>query len=331
MIDEFQRSDWFLPPQAWPQWMPSALWNSGLASPSSSQVPARIAFDWEEGPNGGRIGWPNPLWNRGNSYWWESINSRPAVSGNGGLLGGLPRPAGPPLFNPGPVNPDVAERPSSPLPNPSALPPIFPSTPPIGGWHASSPYWLKMAALHGMNSGMPALPLSQTDYDPFERAADRTKRSVQPEDGRQEGVTTYLLERYLPHAASHLATLPQRALAAADLFHRTGEYNPGPVLETALMMVGMPATPAGALGSSMGRGKGAKGPLLPMDEASRMSRSRQMGMSDERFYRGEQGAPSGYAEPTYFTRDKEYADGIARRHGQPEAREFRLNLKKRVQ
>ena len=69
MIDEFQRSDWFLPPQAWPQWMPSALWNSGFASPSSSQVPARIAFDWEEGPNGGRIGWPNPLWNRGNSYW----------------------------------------------------------------------------------------------------------------------------------------------------------------------------------------------------------------------------------------------------------------------
>jgi hypothetical protein len=50
-------------------------------------------------------------------------------------------------------------------------------------------------------------------------------------------------------------------------------------------------------------------------------------MSDERFYRGERGAPSEYAGQTYFTRDKEYADGFARRHGEPEAREFRLNLK----
>jgi hypothetical protein len=282
------------------------------------EVPARIAFDWEEGPNGGLIGQPNPLWNQSNSYWWESI---PSASANAGILGSLPPLAGSPLSDPGPVNPHMAAWQSLALPSPSALPPIFPSAPPIGGWALSSPHWLKTAAPFGMNSGGPASPMSQADHDPFERAADRTKRSVRPEDGRQEGAATHLLESYLPHAANNLATLPQRALAAADHFHRTGEYNPGPVLETALMMVGTPATPKGALGSGAGRGKGAS---LPMDEASRISRSRQMGMSDERFYRGERGTPSEYTEPTHFTRDREYADGIARRYGQPEAREFRL-------
>jgi hypothetical protein len=166
MRDESQRFDWFQQPPTWPQWMPNALWNGGPKPPVPPEVPARIAFDWEEGPNGGLIGRPNPLWNQSNSYWWESI---PSASANAGILGSLPPLAGSPLSDPGPVNPHMAAWQSLALPSPSALPPIFPSAPPIGGWALSSPHWLKTAAPFGMNSGGPASPMSQTDHDPSHR------------------------------------------------------------------------------------------------------------------------------------------------------------------
>jgi hypothetical protein len=85
MTDDSRSLDWLPRPQTWPQWMPNALWNGGLAPP---EVPARIAFDWEEGPNGGLTGRPSALWGRANSRWWESIPSESAT-GNGGLLGSL--------------------------------------------------------------------------------------------------------------------------------------------------------------------------------------------------------------------------------------------------
>jgi hypothetical protein len=158
------------------------------------------------------------------------------------------------------------------------------------------------------------------DDDPFTRAARRTRQSVQREGGRIEGPATRVLENYVPHVIHELVTLPQRALTSAGEFYRTGEYNPGPVLETAGPMVGSPLTPKGALGSSARR--------LPMDRASRMERARQQGYADEPFYRGERSGalPDEYPTGAYFSRDKGYADGIAQAGGRPDAREFRLNL-----
>jgi len=94
-----------------------------------------------------------------------------------------------------------------------------------------------------------------------------------------EGLATKLPERVVGDAAYSLATLPQRALAAADRFHRTGEYDPAPIVEAATLMVGAPLTPKGALGSSAQR--------LPMDRASVEARMRQMNMAEEPFYRAE--------------------------------------------
>ena len=66
---------------------------------------------------------------------------------------------------------------------------------------------------------------------------------------------------------------------------------------------------------------------LPMDEASRMARAREMGYADDAFYRGE---ASGKAPTEYgfghFSRDQEYAEGFAKRGGADAPREFRLNL-----
>jgi hypothetical protein len=112
----------------------------------------------------------------------------------------------------------------------------------------------------------------QSIDDPFARAAARTRQSVRPEGGRLEGPATFVLEHYLPHVADQVLTLPQRAFEASERLRLTGEYDPGPAVETALMMVGSPLTPRGALGS------GARRPQrLPMDEASRMSRADAMG------------------------------------------------------
>src|SRR5712691_363516 len=103
MTDESDPLDWFPHLRTWPDWTPSALWNGGLVPPAPRQVPARLAANWEETPNGGAIAQPSTLWNRGNSHWMESLLPTPPSSGNGGLLGNLGAELdGPPWFNPGP-------------------------------------------------------------------------------------------------------------------------------------------------------------------------------------------------------------------------------------
>jgi hypothetical protein len=68
---------------------------------------------------------------------------------------------------------------------------------------------------------------------------------------------------------------------------------------------------------------------LPMDEASRMARSEEMG-NKHTLWRGESdgSSPSRYPDGGFFSRDKSYSDAFAQRGGLPEAREFRLNLDK---
>jgi hypothetical protein len=104
------------------------------------------------------------------------------------------------------------------------------------------------------------------------RAARRTRQSVQPPGGRREGRATAIVENYLPGVANQMLTLPQRAFDAAERLGLTGEYDPGPALEAATLMVGSPLMPRGALGSSARRS-----PRLPMDEASGMARADAMG------------------------------------------------------
>jgi hypothetical protein len=96
-------------------------------------------------------------------------------------------------------------------------------------------------------------PAAQSIDDPFARAAARTRQSVQPEGGRLEGPATFVLENYLPHVANQLLTLPQRALEASERLRLTGEYDPGPAVETALMMAGMRGMRAGPPGRGMAR------------------------------------------------------------------------------
>lgn len=65
---------------------------------------------------------------------------------------------------------------------------------------------------------------------------------------------------------------------------------------------------------------------LPMDEASRLARAREMGYSDAPFYRGEATGKEYGGGPAYFSRDREYAEGFAKRGGQDAPSEYRLDL-----
>jgi hypothetical protein len=76
------------------------------------------------------------------------------------------------------------------------------------------------------------------DTDPFEIAAARQKGSVRPLEGRTEGKTSKVLSGYLPHVLEGIMTLPERAFKAAEDYRKTGEYDPAPAIETALMMLG---------------------------------------------------------------------------------------------
>jgi hypothetical protein len=132
-------------------------------------------------------------------------------------------------------------------------PPVSAESPPQGSQHYLSripdgPNWDWMAPppTTGAAQNYPeppstspwGAPASPIDDDPFTRAAIRTQRSVRPQGGRQEGAPTAVLEHYLPHAAIQLLTLPQRAFEASERFRLTGELDPGPAIETALLTFG---------------------------------------------------------------------------------------------
>ena len=122
--------------------------------------------------------------------------------------------------------------------------------------------------------------------------------------------------------------------ALADMAFHAGRGEP---VNTTLAAIGATPGAGGAfmraaekeIGSGIRTARSAaKSTELPMDEASRAIRAKQMGYADDAFYRGERNgtAPTRYRDETYFARDKEKADSIAHVGGLPEAREFRLNL-----
>src|SRR5215471_6654669 len=107
---------------------------------------------------------------------------------NGGILGPLSRPDGPPLFDSVHQEEGWATWGASMLPT---LTPIFPSTSAPRASVRGIPFWLQTRSPFGSPSFMPtsidpnadfSSPTPSTDDgDPFVRAAYRTKQSVQPE------------------------------------------------------------------------------------------------------------------------------------------------------
>ena len=89
-----------------------------------------------------------------------------------------------------------------------------------------------------------------SEQDPNEAAALRVRGAVKPPGGRQEGAATKALAGYIPHAIGNMASLPQRAVDSARRFSETGEYDPAPIVETALSLYGAnaPFAQAGAAG-----------------------------------------------------------------------------------
>lgn len=96
-------------------------------------------------------------------------------------------------------------------------------------------------------------PTKQDTSVPFERAAERTRSSVL--GGRSEGAATKVITEYPAHAIESMATLPKRAFEASEKLATTGEYDPGPALETAFKMAGtrFPFIKAGEAGLFGGR------------------------------------------------------------------------------
>lgn len=107
------------------------------------------------------------------------------------------------------------------------------------------------------------IPLASIlSLDPFEAAAARQREAVRPTFGRQHGMASDIAAGMVPGMAHGLMTLPERAMHAAGDLQRTGDvYDPAPGLQTAMMMVGTPGVPTGALGSSIGRGRGELGAM----------------------------------------------------------------------
>jgi len=114
------------------------------------------------------------------------------------------------------------------------------STPPLTAesvWDASPPRRSLSAAWGQITP--PAPSASPVEDDPFARAAFRTRQSVRPDGGRQEGRVTSVLENYLPDVANQLATLPDRTIEALARYNLTGEFDPAPFVETALLLTTM--------------------------------------------------------------------------------------------
>jgi hypothetical protein len=307
MSDRFPPPDWFLRQNPWAPWMPSTASNgaptSPATAPTSSMLPTSISnrddslsfhpggFNWVETPNGGLLAvHPN-----GEGVDWVETPS-------GGLLA-YPKRQVQPAWTPSAIpehlgsarylgaapSPTSAEPASGRAPHLSPVPqaPIWDQVSTTGRATADAvdtnrrnPQVLDdTAALQNEPNANERVASSFGELvDPFTAAAARTRQPVQPEGGRRDGLATRVAENIgkdIGAAALNLATLPQRAMHAADVFERGGDYDPAPIVEAATLMVGSPLTPRGALGSAARQpGRPAR---LPMDEASRMERAETMG------------------------------------------------------
>jgi GNAT superfamily N-acetyltransferase len=133
-------------------------------------------------------------------------------------------------------------------------------------------YASALQGLFGGNPGHdpgPAGGLAPYLGDPFEAAAARTRRSVKPEGGRQQGTLTEIMEAIVPHLA-------QRAMAGPDAMRRVfeGQLDPmspegiGEARGIALQTLGQ--SPFAVRGLGVGGGKMVQ-PVKVSDDGTRIN------------------------------------------------------------
>ena len=100
------------------------------------------------------------------------------------------------------------------------------------------------------------------DESASERAARRQRQGVKPSGGRKEGLASLVASKYVPHVLEGLATLPMRAVGASEGMRTEGQYNPGPMMEAAGLVMG--GTAFGAPKGALGAGPVYGGPMSPL-------------------------------------------------------------------
>lgn len=185
----------------------------------------------------------------------------------------------------------------------------------------------------------PSPPMSGVDeYGP---SLSAERQATRPQDAIA-GALRYYAGPHLSDAAGRIADLAVPSLADYQS-EATGAIDAAREGRYADALGGAGWATLAAIGGIPGPGKpiskAAKALSdLPMDEASRMARAKDLGYSDERFFRGEKGEPMEYPKGAWFTTDPEYAEGFAKTGGATKAttkkgdkdtmREFRLDLSK---
>jgi hypothetical protein len=196
--------------------------------------------------------------------------------------------------------------------------------------------------------------------DPWERAAYRLRASVKA-GGRDDGASTTNrapVESLFPRQAElrnwDQSLRERMAGGIADLLHAAGasNYRANKLgygltdVASLLPPIGIPiavdefkraaergdvpeAVLAAAGATPPGRAGGRAARSLPMGEASRMGRAVKLGYLDEPFYRGERSGetPTAFGPNTFFSRNRQYADGFAQVGGKEAADEYRLAIK----
>ena len=131
--------------------------------------------------------------------------------------------------------------------------------------------------------------------------AARVSNQARPFGGREEGwLTEYPDLGLIPRSPMDFALL-----ALGGPFSRAAKIG---ALALGGLLESTEEAQAGKL-SWLNRG----GARLPMDAASRANRAREMGYTDDVFHRGELSGtvPTKFPNGAHFSREKEYADGIA--------------------
>jgi hypothetical protein len=127
-------------------------------------------------------------------------------------------------------------------------------------------------------------------------------------------------------------TPPGAAFDAGSMIGEGIEAGSPPTVGLGAGFAALAALPL-SVGARVPRVRGGRGSgTLPMDPESVATRQRQLGFSEQPFWRGDAGTASEYPGGGFFARDVDTATGHARRHQQSEtaqAREFRLALEPR--
>lgn len=165
----------------------------------------------------------------------------------------------------------------------------------------------------------------RSGFDPYGAAPPNVKPWAQKLGGFMDSAGAYARENPLEASLMAGSALPSPVGDLAGLLADGTHYAKNPedfTLGNALLSgVGLlPGIPPMAAGLGMVKNAAKGVHRLPMDDASRADRARQMGYSDETFYRGQQEAPD-VGRPQFYSRDAGTAAGFG------DVSEYRLAMK----